>query len=163
MIWACRRSPETCTSVTTAEATRGSDISYPMSSLSSSRIASETRSARRASILPVPAFSSLQPFERRAYQHRPQQSRRLAFHQLQYLLGASMIGRHGDGGDRRSLPQILDLGFGDRHVELTAQTVFEALDGVALVFERVRVVQPQLERQDANARHRSGRFRPSPP
>ena len=65
--------------------------------------------------------------------------RGFALHQLQSLFGARMVARNGDRGYERALPDVLIIDLGDRHVELAAQAVLEALDGVPLVFERVRV------------------------
>ena len=55
-----------------------------------------------------------------------------------------------------ALPQILIIDLGHRDVEFAAQPVLQALDEVALVFERMRVVEPQLEGDDADARHITG-------
>src|SRR2546428_512952 len=52
-----------------------------------------------------------------------------------------------------ALPQLLVIDFGNRHVEACPQAVLEPLDVVTLVFERVRLVEPQFERDDADGGH----------
>lgn len=82
----------------------------------------------------------------------------MGFHGLQNLLRVDTIIRHSDGGHYRVLPGIeeIDLGYGD--VEALTQAVFETLDNVALLFERVRTLDMNVESQHSNDWHlrRSG-------
>jgi len=65
----------------------------------------------------------------------------------------ALVGGDGDAGDEPALPEILivDLGHGD--VEFYAQAIFEAFYKVPFILERVRVVEAELEGDDADRRH----------
>ncbi len=49
--------------------------------------------------------------------------------------------------------QILIVNLDDRDVEFCPQPVLQALNEMPLVLERVRIVEPKLERDDADRRH----------
>jgi hypothetical protein len=55
----------------------------------------------------------------------------------------------GDDADSRGLPDVLEIQFGDGDVEFTSQAVSEAADDLALVLERVRVGEAELESEEA--------------
>src|ERR1035438_5821180 len=67
-----------------------------------------------------------------------------------------MVARNSHGRDQGPLPEILIIDLGHRHVELAAETIFQALDSVTLVFERMRLGELQLQGQDTDGRHSSG-------
>src|ERR1035441_348964 len=67
-----------------------------------------------------------------------------------------MVARNSHGRDQGPLPEILIIDLGHRHVELAAETILQALDSVALVFERMRLGKLQLQGQDTDGRHSSG-------
>src|SRR5450755_346245 len=116
----------------------------------------EAGGRRRKSVACTCLPSSFNPFHRRAYQGGAQHLGGFPFHQLQSLFGAGMIARNSDGRDQRPLPEILIIDLGHRHVELAAQAILQAFDGVALVFERMRLGELQLQGQDTDGRHWSG-------
>src|ERR1035438_2606138 len=67
-----------------------------------------------------------------------------------------MVARNRYGRYQRTLPEILIIDLGHRHVKLAAETILQALDSVTLVFERMRLGELQLQGQDTDGRHSSG-------
>lgn len=60
---------------------------------------------------------------------------------------AGLVGE-GDDADDGGLPIIVMLEFGDGYVEAMAETVFEAAENLALVFEGVSVWNANVEGED---------------
>lgn len=77
----------------------------------------------------------------------------MRFGGLQHLLGAHPIVRHGDGCYDRILPGIEAVDFGNCNIEALAQTILQAFDDVAFVFQGVRVLDVDLQGQDADDGH----------
>lgn len=70
----------------------------------------------------------------------------MRFHSLQDLFGANAIIRDGNRRDYGILPGIEMVDLSDRHVEAFPQAVFQALDDVPLLFQRVRIFDVDIER-----------------
>jgi len=98
----------------------------------------------------------LQPFRIRADKHRPQQARSLLLHRLQNLQGEVAAGRNCSRRDDRAVVQVLIVDFGHRNVEFVAKPVLQALYHMALLFQRMRVLDPQLQCQYADRGHTAG-------
>ena len=89
----------------------------------------------------------------RRRQLRAQQRCRFLFHRLQQLFGVTVIGRYGNGGQSGALPQILIIDFGHGDVEFAAQPVLQAAHYLPFVFQRERILEPQLERENTDGGH----------
>ena len=63
-----------------------------------------------------------------------------------------------DGRHQRPLPQILVVDLGHRHIEFVAQAVFQALDDLTLVFQRVRILHSYLQSQYSDRSHLDEEF-----
>lgn len=65
---------------------------------------------------------------------------------LQHLFGVRVVARYSDCGYERALPEIVIIDFGDGDIEFTAEPVLQTLNGMTLVFERMRSVQVKFQR-----------------
>ena len=74
---------------------------------------------------------------------------------IEDLLGVHAIVRDGDGGYDGSLPGIQVVDLRDRNIEALAEPIFQALDDMPLLFERMRMLDVYIEGQDSNGRHGS--------
>lgn len=80
----------------------------------------------------------------------------MSFDRLQYLFRVYAIIRNRHGSDHRGLPGVKVINFSNRYVEPLAQPVLQAFHHVPLLFQRMRVLDMDLERQNADSRHNSG-------
>src|SRR5208282_657480 len=180
---ACFRSGVTVTSVTPTGPERRGSFSSPASMASNScRISSATRSWRwrtlvmgvrpramrgkekNADPLPraglrmgAPRGPALQHLDGAADQVAPKNAFGFIEHLLQRILQVPGIGRNGNHADRRPLPSLLVIEFGDGHIELPAQAVLEAAQHLTFVLERARIRNMNFEREQADG------HRPLPP
>src|SRR5690348_10707760 len=65
------------------------------------------------------------------------------------------IAGNGDHADSRSLPQFLMSKFGDGDIEMRTQAILQAAQHLARVFQRLRVCNVNLERQETNRHFRT--------
>ena len=67
-----------------------------------------------------------------------------------------VIGGHCDRRHQRSLPKILVIDLGHRHVEFVPKPVFQTLHHMPLVFQRVGVLHPYFQSQYSDRSHLVG-------
>ena len=95
----------------------------------------ESRELRRDVLIGGgPFFKSIPHYKRRA---SVQQGCGFILNVLENAFGVFLIGGNGDGSDHGSLPDILVIDFGYGHVEFVPQPIFEALDDLPLIFQRM--------------------------
>jgi hypothetical protein len=75
--------------------------------------------------------------------------------ELQGLARVLFVGSDGGDADRGALPYVLVIGFGNGDIEFGAEPVLEAADDHALVFERLRMGDVDLEREQGDGDYRT--------
>jgi len=66
---------------------------------------------------------------------------------LKHLFGVHAVVRDGDGGNHGVLPRIEVVNLGHGQVESLTQTILQALDYVAFLFEGMGVLDVDLKRE----------------
>ncbi len=77
----------------------------------------------------------------------------MRFDLLEDLFGEHLVVRNGHGGKNGVLPGIETINLGDGDVETLAQAVFQTFDDMALLFQRMRCFNDNVERQYTDDRH----------
>jgi hypothetical protein len=90
------------------------------------------------------------PLDAAARKRSPEQPGGMSFNRLQHLLGMDPVIRNGHSRNDCALPgiEVIDLGY--RDVEAVTQTVFETLNDVALLFQRMRALHVYFKRKYAD-------------
>jgi len=74
--------------------------------------------------------------------------------ELKGLTHVLLVRADAGDADRGALPYFLMICFGDRHIELRSKAVFQAANYHSLVFERLRVRDGDLEREQGDGNYR---------
>ena len=97
--------------------------------------------------------SSINPLDRDVDQVPAEERGGIPLYTLQDAFRVGMVARYGNRRYSRSLPGLLAIDLRNRDVKPVAKPVFEAFDNVPLVFERLGLLDAQLERYHADSGH----------